>query len=87
MLRKVQVDDFVERLAEHAIETGLEPHEVADQFTKRCLEIMLDLEGGNQMKTARRLGIHRNTLSRRMRQHGIAAKGYMTSRGSRGEVL
>ena len=75
-LTQIKVQDAIESLAEHAIDTGLTPKEIADHLEKRCLEIILDLEGGNQCATSRRLGVHRNTLSRRLKLLQIERKGY-----------
>lgn len=72
MLRQVQVNDMIERLAEHAIDSNLTDAEISGALRKRYLEIVLDLEGGNQCAAARRLRIHRNTLSRRLDEYGIA---------------
>ena len=35
------------------------------------LEVILDQAGGNQSRTAEWLGINRNTLRKKMQQHGI----------------
>ena len=81
-----QVKYLIESLAEHAIETGLTPKEIADHLEKRCLEIILDLEGGNQCATSHRIGIHRNTLARKIQRLGIERKGYTAKHGNRGEL-
>lgn len=70
-LKAVQVNDFIERLVEHALECGLTSREVTKQFRKRFLEVALDLNGGNQTKTAEALGLHRNVLARQMFVLGI----------------
>lgn len=86
-LSPIKVQDYIETLAEHAIDSGLSGDEIADQLRKRYLEIALDLEGGNQCATAKRLGLHRNTIARRIDTLGIGKKGYTLKHGKRGEIL
>ena len=86
-LTAIKVQDAIESLAEHAIETNLAPEEISDQIEKRYLEIILDLEGGNQCATSRRIGIHRNTLSHRIERLGIERKGYTAKHGNRPQLL
>ncbi len=38
---------------------------------KPCLEMVLNHAGGNQSRAAEMLGINRNTLRKKMQQHGI----------------
>jgi len=84
-LTPIKLADAIESLAEHAIDTNLDPEEVTDQFTKRYLEILLDLEGGNQVHTSRRLGVHRNTLRRYMNRLQIERRGYTVKYGADGQ--
>ena len=87
-LKPIQVADRIEALAEHAIETNLQPREIANQLIKRQIEIVLDLERGNRCAAARRMGAHRNTVSRWIREYGIElAKGYTAKHGNRGGIL
>lgn len=87
ILKPVQVNSFIERLAEHALATGIKDWELANQIKKRYLEIALDMNGGNQTVTARLLGMHRNSISRLMDAYGIERKGYMANRGNRRKVM
>jgi len=45
---------------------------VMDCVEKPLLEIVLEHTGGNQSHAAEMLGINRNTLRKKMLQHGIA---------------
>lgn len=45
---------------------------VIDCVEKPLLEMVLDHAGGNQTRAAELLGINRNTLRKKMQQHGIA---------------
>lgn len=71
MLNKIQLEDMLERLADHAIEGHLQPDEICDELEKRIVQNLLDLHGGNQCHVAIRLRCHRNTLDRRMQALGI----------------
>jgi Fis family transcriptional regulator, factor for inversion stimulation protein len=54
---------------------GADPHGmhqmVMDAVEKPLLEAVLRQAGGNQSKAADWLGIHRNSLRRKMVQHGL----------------
>ena len=45
---------------------------VMDCVEKPLLEMVLEHVGGNQTNAAEMLGINRNTLRKKMQQHGIA---------------
>ena len=45
---------------------------VMDCVEKPLLEMVLEHVGGNQTRAAEMLGINRNTLRKKMQQHGIA---------------
>jgi len=45
---------------------------VMDCVEKPLLEMVLEYVGGNQTRAADLLGINRNTLRKKMQQHGIA---------------
>lgn len=47
----------------------------ADEVKRQMILDVLLLENGNQCATARRLGIHRNTLATLIRQLGIRLNG------------
>jgi Fis family transcriptional regulator len=45
---------------------------VMDCVEKPLLEMVLEHVGGNQTRASEMLGINRNTLRKKMQQHGIA---------------
>lgn len=45
---------------------------VMDCVEKPLLEMVLERVGGNQTRAAEMLGINRNTLRKKMQQHGIS---------------
>lgn len=58
--------DQLESLVTQMIEHGILYEEAVSEFEKRFIKKMLEKNNGNQSKAARALGIHRNTLSRKI---------------------
>ena len=52
---------------------------VVAQVEKPLIELLLERSAGNQLRTARMLGINRNTLRKKIRQHGIRVKAGLIS--------
>lgn len=74
-MTQIQVEDSLQRLADHALATGITHTELCRALDKRYLIAALDLHEGNQTQTANFLRIHRNTLSRRLRLAKIDMNG------------
>jgi len=60
------VKDQLETLIGQMVERGILFDEAVTEFEKRFIKRALDRSNGNQSRAARLLGIHRNTLSRKM---------------------
>lgn len=58
--------DQLEALVNQLVERGILFEEAAAEFEKRFIKKVLDNHRGNQSRTACALGIHRNTLSRKI---------------------
>ena len=58
--------DQLESLVSQMIEHGIRYEEAVAEFEKRFIKRMLEKHDGNHSKTAGALGIHRNTLSRKV---------------------
>ena len=58
--------DQLETLIGQMVERGILFDEAVTEFEKRFIKGALDRSNGNQSRAARLLGIHRNTLSRKM---------------------
>ena len=58
--------DQLEALVNQLVGRGILLNEALQEFEKRFIRKTLDSLGGNQIRTAKVLGIHRNTLSRKM---------------------
>jgi DNA-binding NtrC family response regulator len=60
------VRDQLEALVGQMVERGILFDEAVNEFEKRFIKRALDRSNGNQSRAARILGIHRNTLSRKI---------------------
>ncbi len=58
--------DQLELLVGQMVERGIMFEEAINEFEKRFIKRVLDSSNGNQSRAARLLGIHRNTLSRKI---------------------
>lgn len=58
--------DQLEALITRMIEHGIQYPEAVAEFEKRFIQHMLEKNHGNHSKAAKALGIHRNTLSRKV---------------------
>ncbi len=58
--------DQLEMLVGQMVERGILFDEAVNEFEKKFIKRVLDRTGGNQSRAARLLGIHRNTLSRKI---------------------
>lgn len=58
--------DQLETLVNQLIDRGILFEEAVAEFEKRFIKRVLDTHNGNQSRAARVLGIHRNTLSRKI---------------------
>ena len=58
--------DQLEALVGQMVERGIQFDEAVNEFEKKFIKRVLDRSRGNQSRAARLLGIHRNTLQRKM---------------------
>ena len=58
--------DQLEALVGQMVERGIHFDEAVNEFEKKFIKRVLDRSRGNQSRAARLLGIHRNTLSRKI---------------------
>jgi transcriptional regulator with PAS, ATPase and Fis domain len=59
---KEQMDSLIGQL----VERGVSYEDAVSEFEKRFIRRVLEKSNGNRSKAAHALGIHRNTLSRKM---------------------
>ena len=61
----------LESLVGQMVERGILFDEAVNEFEKKFIKRVLDRTNGNQSRAARVLGIHRNTLSRKIGQYKL----------------
>lgn len=74
------VKEQLEKLVAQLVERGIFLDEALEAIEKRFIGTVLEEQKGNQTHTARRLGIHRNTLSRKVSQYKLTANGHRKRR-------
>ncbi len=69
--------DIVREVLRAEVDTGNEDHvheSIIGKVERVLIGIMLEEERGNQVRTARRLGINRNTLRKKMKELHISTR-------------
>jgi Fis family transcriptional regulator len=65
------VKDQLEGLVSQMVERGILFEEAIGEFEKRFIKRTLERAQGNQCRAAKMLGIHRNTLSRKLGEYKL----------------
>ena len=65
------ISDRLERLVEEMVERGVQFDDAVREFEKRFIARVLGKSDGSLTKTADTLGMHRNTLTRKMGEYKI----------------
>ena len=65
------VRDQLDGLVTQMVERGILFEEAVEEFEKRFIKRVLERNNGNQSRTAEALGIHRNTLSRKIAEYRL----------------
>jgi DNA-binding NtrC family response regulator len=65
------MNEKLNRLIEEMVQRGVRFPEATREFERRFISRVLADSDGNLSKAADELGIHRNTLSRKMAEHRI----------------
>ena len=68
------ISERLERLIEDMVEKGVRFEDAVSEFEKRFIARVLGRCDGRLTKAADALGIHRNTLSRKIAEHRITRK-------------
>jgi DNA-binding protein Fis len=70
------VKDQLEGLVVQMVDRGILFDEAVGEFEKRFIKRVLERTNGNQSKAAEVLGIHRNTLSRKIGEYKLDSNGH-----------
>jgi DNA-binding NtrC family response regulator len=65
------ISDRLEKLVEEMVDKGVHFDDAVREFEKRFIACVLGNNSGSLTKTAEKLGIHRNTLTRKMDEYNI----------------
>ncbi|MGB8474879.1 MAG: helix-turn-helix domain-containing protein [Candidatus Acidiferrum sp.] len=68
--------DQLEGLVAQMVDRGILFDEAVGEFEKRFIKRVLDGADGNQSRAARVLGIHRNTLSRKIDEYKLGSSNH-----------
>jgi DNA-binding NtrC family response regulator len=69
------ISERLEKLVEEMVDRGVRFDDAVREFEKRFIARMLSRRDGSLTKTADALGMHRNTLSRKMEEYKIKRAG------------
>ena len=72
--------DQLESLIKQLVDRGVRFSAAQPEFEKKYIRQVLEQTGGNRSRAARLLGMHRNTLSRKMEEYQLAARNGNRSR-------
>jgi Fis family transcriptional regulator, factor for inversion stimulation protein len=72
------IKDQLEGLVSLMVERGILFDEAIGEFEKRFIKRVLDRVDGNQSRAADILGIHRNTLSRKIVEYKLDHRRHVT---------
>ena len=67
--------DQLEVLVGQMVERGILLEEALGEFERRFIKRVMDHAEGNQCRAARALGIHRNTLGRKLEEYKFDRNG------------
>ena len=76
---KEQFESLINQMVDH----GISYEDALSEFEKKFIKKVLEKSTGNRSKAAQLLGIHRNTLSRKIEELGLDHRPKRRKRSSR----
>ena len=64
----------IDRLISEMVTAGVFFQDAVSEFEKKYIRKVLEASDGNQSRAAKALGIHRNTLGRKMEEYHLAIR-------------
>ncbi len=71
---QTKIKQVLEKLIDEMVAKGIYWSEAVSQFEKLFILRVLKETNGNLSRAAETMGVHRNTLSKKIREHGIETK-------------
>jgi Fis family transcriptional regulator, factor for inversion stimulation protein len=65
------ISERLQKLVEEMVDRGVQFEDARSEFERRFITLVLGRNDGCLVKTADTLGMHRNTLSRKIAEHKI----------------
>ena len=78
--RKPTIKELLELVIQEVVGKGLFWPEVSGEFEKLFIIQALRMSGGNVSQASELMGVHRNTLSKKIREHQIKRSRYSRGR-------
>ncbi len=72
---QTKIKQVLEKLIDEMVTKGIYWSEAVSQFEKLFILRVLKETNGSLSRAAETMGVHRNTLSKKIREHGIEKKG------------
>ena len=69
-----KIKQVLEEIIDEMVAKGIYWTEAVSQFEKLFIQRALDESNGNLIRAAETMGVHRNTLSKKIREHKIDRK-------------
>lgn len=79
-MERISVREQLEGLVSQLVDRGILFDEAVGEFEKRFIKRVLDRAKGNQSRAAEVLGMHRNTLSRKIGEYKLEHNGHSKAR-------
>ncbi len=64
----------IETIIHQMVDKGIRYDVAAQDFEKKYISRVLERSGGNQSRAAQLLGMHRNTLSRKIAEYSLSVR-------------
>ena len=81
-IEKAEINEKFEGLVEHLLSGNIFLEEAIELLERRMIQRTLERTAGNQSEASKQLGIHRNTLQKKLVAYGLAGRRARVQRKS-----